>query len=62
MVTSVAIRKCIKMSMYRETLLTSMAMFGGKKGTLVKLLTDTLVTSKHMHMSLLKILVVLTTW
>jgi len=34
LVTSVAIRKRIKMSTYRETLLTSMAMFGGKKGTI----------------------------
>jgi len=34
LVTSVTIRKHIKTSMYRETLLTSMGLFGDKKGTL----------------------------
>jgi len=53
--TSVAIRKHIKMSMYQETSLTSMGMFGNKRGhfgdkysnglSFVKLLMDTLVTT-----------------
>jgi len=46
------------MSMYRETFLTSMGMFGDKREhfggkyssglSFVKLLTDTLVTSRHI--------------
>jgi len=60
LVSSVAIRKHIKMRMYRETLLTSMGMFGDKRGDfgnmysyssglsfLQELLADTLVTSRH---------------
>jgi len=48
----------IKTSMYRETLLTSMGMFGDKKGTFcdkcssglsfVKHLMDIVVTSRHI--------------
>jgi len=46
------------MSMYQETLLTNMGMFGDKKGTFgdqyssslsfLKLLRETLVTSRHI--------------
>ena len=58
LVTSVTIRKHIMTSMYREILLTSMEMFDDIKGifsdkyssglSFVKLLTDTLVTSRHI--------------
>jgi len=58
LVTSVTIRKHVMTSMYREILLTSVEMFDDKKGTFsdkyssglsfVKLLTDILVTSRHI--------------
>ena len=58
LVTSVAIRKHIKTSVYWETLLKSMGTFGDKRGhfgdkyssafSFVKLLLDTLVTSRHI--------------
>ena len=80
LVTSVAIRKHIKTSMYRETLLSSasMGMFGDKRRTLwshvfkwpliceafnghfgykqtcCKLLRNTLVTSRHIVVKLLR--------
>ena len=58
LLTSVAIRKYIKTSMYWETLLISMGIFGDKKGrfddmyssglSFVKLLMDILLTSRQV--------------